>query len=133
MKRFFLALSFLLGSSCSDPSSGWLLWSHTYGTLNEEAVKDTWSSYESFFKLAECKSQIPTEVAREIKEWKDAEQSAKDDKFTIQPDKESLRAKVVSVSGADKKKYESIVITRFFCVPLGVDPRPKDVTMWTLW
>jgi hypothetical protein len=133
LKRFFLALSFLLGSSCSDPSPGWLLWRQTYETLNGEPFKDTWSSYESFFKRAECKSQIPTEVAREVKEWKDAEQSVKDAKYTIQPEKESVRAKVVRVSGADKKTYETTTIMRFFCMPLGVDPRPKDVSIWTLW
>jgi hypothetical protein len=95
-------------------------------------VGDEWESYESFFKRAECKSQIQTEIAMRAEYWEKDKKESKDVKITIQQEKESLKITRVRLL-ADKQETSSVSISRFFCMPLGVDPRPKDPSTWILW
>lgn len=53
-----------------------------------------------------------------------------DVKVTIQRDKDAVRA---SMMPKDEEQKSLLYVTRWFCLPLGTDPRPKDQSTWVLW
>lgn len=129
MKPLLFVLSMVALAACSDPP-GWILWSHTYSTTSGVTSHDEWESYESFFKVADCKSQIQTEIALHAKNLEER-RARRENRITIQQEKEVL--KVTSDWLLGDKQTSSLEVTRFFCVPMGFDPRPKDPSTWILW
>lgn len=90
MKKLIFVLSMVALTACSDPP-GWILWGHTYSTGDGRPSGDDWESYESFFKMTECKNQIQTEIATQARYWEETKkEKSKDVKITIQQGKESL-------------------------------------------
>ena len=124
MKELIFVLIITALTACSD-SPGWILWSHTYATTGGRTSRDTWESYGSFFKVAECKSQIQIEIALLKKTLEERQARSRDRKIIIQEEKEVLKATTEQTTSAE--------ITRFFCVSIGTDPRPKDLSTWILW
>lgn len=132
MKKLIFVLSMVALTACSDPP-GWILWGHTYSTRDGRPSGDDWESYESFFKMTECKNQIQTEIATRARYWEETKkEKSKDVKITIQQEKESLKLTQVRLL-ANKQETSSVSVSRFYCMPLGVDPRPKDQSTWILW
>jgi hypothetical protein len=131
VKPLLFALSMVVLTGCSDPP-GWMLWSHTYSMTDGMTSSDEWSSYESFFKFEDCKNQIQTEISLSAKREKEGSYQSNDSKITIQQEKNGLKVTEVR-QVTNIKQRSSVYSTRFFCMPLGVDPRPKDPSTWILW
>jgi len=51
----------------------------------------------------------------------------------IEREQQGLKITGVPVKTSKYAKTTIIITTRFFCLPLGQDPRPKDPLTWTLW
>ena len=127
-RLLIMLLAVLFVPSCSD-QPGWTLWGHMYSEIDEKTNIDKWESYESYSKLADCKAQIPTLVARKIKFY---EGLKKEEGFEFsKPLSEKDTVKVTATLAPTEK--ETTFTDRFFCVPFSVDPPPKDQSMWTLW
>jgi hypothetical protein len=63
---------------------------------------------------------------------KSIQENLEDYRLTIEREKQGLISTNVPVKKSEDAKT-SIVTLRFFCLPLGHDPRPKDPLTWTLW
>jgi hypothetical protein len=120
-----MLLAVLFVPSCSD-QPGWTLWGHWYEQTDEITNVDNWYSYDSYSNLADCKTQIAPLVAKETKNYEEMN-SQFPGKISVQSEKDSVRAK------ATGPKISLTYRESFFCVPFGVDPRPKDQSTWTLW
>ena len=80
--------------------------------------------------MGECKSQIQTEIATRARYWEEnKKEESKDVKITIHQEKEIAWVRLLK----DKQETSTVSVTRFYCMPLGVDPRLKDLSTWILW
>jgi len=124
----------LVIASCSDhPPQGWTLWIHTYSVVESDSLSprsDDWSSFDTYLSRADCEKQIEPHLSFAEKNYQE-EGTSKDYKLTIEREKQGLR--VIYVPVKESKDEKTIGTTRFFCLPLGQDPRPKDPLTWTLW
>jgi hypothetical protein len=129
-----LFAAFIL-ASCSDPQ-GWTLWIHEY-TIEADALNpstDEWRSLETYVSSAECKKQVESQLAlieKTIQEQKTGG-SFDDYRLTIEREKQGLRVAAVPTKTSNDAKT-NIFTNKIFCLPLGIDPRPKDPVTWTLW
>jgi hypothetical protein len=126
------SLSFLFLSSCSDPP-GWTLWRHTFSSNDAVVQQDDWSSYASYSNLGDCKNQISLEVPKLVKIYEKDFREVEKQGYKVDIRKEQNALRVTVVAPPKEKDNSQALVTRFFCVPLGVDPRPKDQSSWVLW
>ena len=141
MRRILLAFTLTILVSCSDPQ-GWTLWGHAYSVEDDEnkLIGDDWESYDTYSSAGDCKSQMKSDLTSLEKNLADGAKDA-DYKVTLQRETSGLKATSVPLPGAKEKReklglseFKSRVVTyRFFCLPLGMDPRQKDPLTWTLW
>ena len=133
MRKLFLAFSLTILASCSDPQ-GWTLWLHAYSVEGDalNPTDDEWSSFDTYGSPADCKKQIESHLTLLEKGNQESKTLLEDYRLTIEREKQGLT--VTGVPVKKSKDAKSIVTTtRFFCLPLGQDPRPKDPLTWTLW
>jgi hypothetical protein len=95
--------------------------------LEDTTRADSWDSYNSYSNLADCKAQITTLVARKVKAFKEIRED-----LSIQSERDGLKGTYTPAPTEKDKRPQNFTYT-FFCVRFGVDPRPKDQSMWTLW
>src|SRR5262245_30376219 len=128
-----LLLILILSSSCSDQPQGWTLWLHTYSVkadLITGGDGDDWTSFDTYVTAMDCKNQIQTHLSSLEKHYGRAGQLLKDYQVSIKQEGPGLL-----VTGESRNKNEETRNTsaKFFCLPLGHDPRLKDPLTWTLW
>jgi hypothetical protein len=136
MRRVLLAFSLTILGSCSDPP-GWTLWKHAYLVTDDERSTvgaNEWHLYDSYPALGDCTAQISLESAKAEKAFEKARDrpEAKDHKIIFQREKQGIKMTVIPSTASEKDKPYTQTI-RFFCLPIGMDPRPKDPVTWTLW
>lgn len=129
IKNFYFSLLVFQLIGCSDPP-GWLLWSHTYSTVDKIADADTWKTYASFRKLADCADGLKIEVSAMAERFA-VDYRGRKGKDTVQKDDESVQ--FISTHTEGNTNTSGVSNTRFFCIPIGIDPRPKDQSTWVLW
>lgn len=101
-----------------------------YGTNISET--DKWFSGDSYYSLTECKKGIEAEL-KDIKEII-SKTSGMSEGYTRTTEEKSGALVITTTPKAPKQNERpGITTTRFFCLPLGSDPRPKDQLPWILW
>jgi|SRR5215471_19185074 len=86
-------------------------------------------SFDSYSQLRECQSQFATAITK-LTDAYQKELQDPDGKVSIQRDKNAVQA---SMMPKNEEKKSLLYVTRWFCLPLGMDPRPKDQSTWILW
>lgn len=125
-------LMLLAIASCSEPQ-GWTLWRHSFWVEGDahDPIGDEWRSFDTYLSLADCKKQIEPQLA--LAEKSNREELSVDYK-PVQIEREKQGLTVTGTPVKTSKDAKTVIMsTRFFCLPLGQDPRPKDPLTWTLW
>lgn len=130
MRKSILASTLLFFLSCSRDPPGWTLWQHTFRTEEDETISDDWWSEDSYSRLEECKAQLGKEVVRLGNIYKNDTSRDPDFKFTLDTEKDVVKLSAVPLKANEKPKLS---VTRWFCLPIGMDPRVKDQSTWVLW
>jgi hypothetical protein len=128
----------IIFASCSEPH-GWTLWIHEY-TVAGDALhpsSDDWRSLDTYLTSAECKKQENIHLALIEKSIREEERkgsfgSYDGYKLTVEKVTQGIAVATVSAKTPTDAKPMSFT-TRTFCLPLGMDPRPKDPVTWSLW
>ena len=90
-------------------------------TLNP--THDEWSSFDTYGSPADCKNQVQSHLILLEKSYQESKTLLEDYRLTIEREKQGLTVTGVPVKKSGDAK--AITTTRFFCLPLGQDPRPK--------